>query len=1576
MSAWRIGTVLTVVSVTALFGAAEFRDDFSGDLSKWPGPEVAGVQAVDGVLRLEGIGRAAGLSVPGADWQDFVLRFRMRMVPTPEGDGHTGVRLREDPRNRAGEILIFFRPGYPAFTGSGRTEAAVGPAPGYSATEWHSYRLTVTAGAVEVELDNRVIGTVQGVQNEVGGISFYAYNCVAEYDDLLLSPLTAKEADTPPAWPVDLPPRAAGPEVDPRARQESVPVTLYADSPSPGPWPVVIRVADVSLPEATNPTSLTLLRPDGKPCPTQFDDFDGDGRVSPPDEIVALVELDAGQVETFRLTYSADQVAYGIRRLPDFSVAIKEDGFPRVNGPVYDLEWSEHGAFFFRPKGAPTPAITTRPGDQDHLLLRRWGPLRATVIVAREVPDNGRFTRRMDAYPTHFTMACTLAAADPTRGAFVPPLEALHFDLYSLDQVSALWQRGAEGYVTETDADGPPVQQWFPARHGSLAWDLVYPEGNVLVAHGQSPDYTPGLSLVGKHRYMAQNIAFGWRPPVPIRPDAPHVQTVWITRHDRDPGQFRRLEQRLRRGIHVLVPDRSAVFCRDLARRARLLSEALAVLPGVSDTARAAANEAAQTALPPSHPPTSPLEVEAVRRALAAELALEAIGLGGQAEAIREALGARLATLKGDRELAPARGLLLKAQACVGQAKLDLRLEHPTRGAERLARAAAFVQAAEAYLKDAPQPLLPPLAPAPLFPYVTFSEGVSRTQAEAGFDVGHVWVGWGHHFEDQEAEPEPGVWRYEILDRPFQEAAEAGMRLIPLLNYAPPRWFNQRYSPEKPDPNAPPGSTGDTRLVDPGLLDELPPHSADFADYLTTVAQRHGRDPSVLAWSVRNEPAYYEAGGINGEWMKQAFRNWLRRRYANAAALNANWGTDFPDLESVEPPQRWEENKAAWYDLMTFKAECLAGELKWEADLVTAHSPVKWTGAKFVPACVGPQAARSGYGVDPWISARVQQGVALVDLYLDGLDAAALRTAELHWSAGGVPVISCETGRVTKPPERPFRWHFYPDRMASAYAWMMYQYGLYGTHYWTWAGAEEYGVVDWDGSLSDFALEAALANQEFRAARPLLSNLKPLGDIGYFYPRATFVQGGREELEAYHNLFQALDGLGYHLRLVSHLEATPPLNPPLRKGGAGGVSTVVVPPAPFLERSALALLQSFAENGGHVVFAGTLPEADEYLHSCAEEVWTLVGARPAGTVEGTHVLVKFGQESLRVPNRPPWTRPAGAGTRPAPTARPVAHFADGSPAIVRRQVGKGDVTWIPFGVPAGSGSGVPLDRLPAQWKFAFGDTWPQAPGVAPTSAEGHVNRGLNEKWFAPNFDDSGWEDLPVPGVWEDHGHPDVDGWGWYRCTFQIPPDLRGRRIFLQGDTLDDRAQIYLNGILVKETTTWDEKFEVDLTPHLNPDGDNVLALCILDTCFLGGVRGNVGLVGPDVPSAAAQVLDWTLRSLSVEPRLTGRVAGLVAHVLSGGGVSCLIATNTGSQPVETNLGVRWQTGGTGREGGGNGEIRRNGRGGTGQERDKNPVLLDLLTGRTIPCRREEDRLVVPISLPPAETVVLPLLPGR
>jgi beta-galactosidase len=152
--------------------------------------------------------------------------------------------------------------------------------------------------------------------------------------------------------------------------------------------------------------------------------------------------------------------------------------------------------------------------------------------------------------------------------------------------------------------------------------------------------------------------------------------------------------------------------------------------------------------------------------------------------------------------------------------------------------------------------------------------------------------------------------------------------------------------------------------------------------------------------------------------------------------------------------------------------------------------------------------------------------------------------------------------------------------------------------------------------------------------------------------------------------------------------------------------------------------------------------------------------------------------------------------------------------------------------------------------------------------------------------------MSVPGVWEEHGHPAVDGWGWYRAHFRLPAEARGKRLLLLGDTLDDRARVYVNGKLVQETTSWDAVWRVDISAAVRAEGDNVIALRIEDTCLLGGVRGSVALVCPDLPSAGETVLPAVLRLAGAARTLSGGPTGVSRRVLTDGkGEQYLVVSN-------------------------------------------------------------------------------------
>jgi hypothetical protein len=138
--------------------------------------------------------------------------------------------------------------------------------------------------------------------------------------------------------------------------------------------------------------------------------------------------------------------------------------------------------------------------------------------------------------------------------------------------------------------------------------------------------------------------------------------------------------------------------------------------------------------------------------------------------------------------------------------------------------------------------------------------------------------------------------------------------------------------------------------------------------------------------------------------------------------------------------------------------------------------------------------------------------------------------------------------------------------------------------------------------------------------------------------------------------------------------------------------------------------------------------------------------------------------------------------------------------------------------------------LRGQWKFEIGD---------------------DEKYADPKFNDSKWEDIFVPDVWEDEGYPGYDGFGWYRKHFTMPATSHAKNLNFNGGFIDDVCAIYINGHLIGGKgkfppgyeTAYDQEeiFPIPET-YLKMNGDNVVAIRVYDGYNYGGItRGKIGI---------------------------------------------------------------------------------------------------------------------------------------
>ena len=120
----------------------------------------------------------------------------------------------------------------------------------------------------------------------------------------------------------------------------------------------------------------------------------------------------------------------------------------------------------------------------------------------------------------------------------------------------------------------------------------------------------------------------------------------------------------------------------------------------------------------------------------------------------------------------------------------------------------------------------------------------------------------------------------------------------------------------------------------------------------------------------------------------------------------------------------------------------------------------------------------------------------------------------------------------------------------------------------------------------------------------------------------------------------------------------------------------------------------------------------------------------------------------------------------------------------------------------------------------------------------------------PDYDDSAWQLIEVPGPWEARadamGAPSLsayDGVAWYRLRLVIPPGWRDKALELGLGSVDDEDRAYFNGTRVGETGPGVERAVLKPRRYTipascaRPGEENVLAIRVNDAGGPGGIMG-------------------------------------------------------------------------------------------------------------------------------------------
>jgi len=137
------------------------------------------------------------------------------------------------------------------------------------------------------------------------------------------------------------------------------------------------------------------------------------------------------------------------------------------------------------------------------------------------------------------------------------------------------------------------------------------------------------------------------------------------------------------------------------------------------------------------------------------------------------------------------------------------------------------------------------------------------------------------------------------------------------------------------------------------------------------------------------------------------------------------------------------------------------------------------------------------------------------------------------------------------------------------------------------------------------------------------------------------------------------------------------------------------------------------------------------------------------------------------------------------------------------------------------------------------NTFAKTSTPATSSEGGRLVLPMNRNWLfsrpakpearTKDFDDSGFERVVIPHTnirlpWHSFDDKDYEFVSVYRRHFKLPAQARGRRVFVDFEGVMTASTVWLNGTRLGEYKGGYTPFSFELTPHLDFNSDNVLAV--------------------------------------------------------------------------------------------------------------------------------------------------------
>ncbi len=214
-----------------------------------------------------------------------------------------------------------------------------------------------------------------------------------------------------------------------------------------------------------------------------------------------------------------------------------------------------------------------------------------------------------------------------------------------------------------------------------------------------------------------------------------------------------------------------------------------------------------------------------------------------------------------------------------------------------------------------------------------------RLMKEMGLDVVRL-----AEFSWSLLETEEGRYNFGWLDDIIERLETVGIKVVlGTPSAAPPAWL------VKKDPDILPIDSEGKRSAFGGRHHACQTNKTlrdAISSYVTTFAEKYGNHPNVIGWQIDNELGNSHHDLCHCDSCREAFRDWLEKRYGTIETLNANWGTafwsqDYNSFDQIDTP-KWlvtGHNPSQLLDWRRFRSDVILDFHRIQYDIIRRHSP-------------------------------------------------------------------------------------------------------------------------------------------------------------------------------------------------------------------------------------------------------------------------------------------------------------------------------------------------------------------------------------------------------------------------------------------------------------------------------------------------------------------------------------------------------------------------------------------------------------------------------------------------------------